>query len=57
MDTPPAPAAPDRALDPALASVLDGLTAHVCLLDETGLILAVNRAWREFAVANGAWNG
>jgi len=40
-----------------LASVLDGLTAHVCLLDETGLILAVNRAWREFAVANGAWNG
>lgn len=47
----------DPALDPALAAVLDGLTAHVCLLDDAGVILAVNRAWRDFAVANGAQPG
>jgi diguanylate cyclase (GGDEF)-like protein/PAS domain S-box-containing protein len=35
-------------------SVLDGLGAHVCLLDARGVILVVNRAWREFALANGA---
>ena len=35
-------------------SVLDGLGAHVCLLDARGVILVVNRAWQEFAVANGA---
>ncbi|MBU6272292.1 MAG: diguanylate cyclase [Betaproteobacteria bacterium] len=35
-------------------SVLDGLGAHVCLLDARGVILTVNRAWREFALANGA---
>jgi diguanylate cyclase (GGDEF)-like protein/PAS domain S-box-containing protein len=36
-----------------LHSVLDGLTAHVCVLDEQGIILAVNRAWRAFAADNG----
>lgn len=35
-----------------LHSVLDGLTAHVCVLDEQGTILAVNRAWRDFAADN-----
>jgi diguanylate cyclase (GGDEF)-like protein/PAS domain S-box-containing protein len=35
-----------------LQSVLDGLTAHVCVLDEAGVIVSVNRAWREFAEAN-----
>ncbi|OGB06313.1 MAG: hypothetical protein A3E25_00180 [Burkholderiales bacterium RIFCSPHIGHO2_12_FULL_69_20] len=35
-----------------LQSVLDGLTAHVCVLDEAGVIVAVNRAWRAFAEAN-----
>jgi PAS domain S-box-containing protein len=40
-----------------LPPVLDGLTTHVCVLDETGHIVAVNRAWREFAVANGAAPG
>jgi len=34
-------------------SVLDGLTSQVCVLDEAGVIVAVNRAWREFAAANG----
>lgn len=37
-----------------LQAVLDGLSAHVCVLDERGTILAVNRAWRAFAAANGA---
>jgi diguanylate cyclase (GGDEF)-like protein/PAS domain S-box-containing protein len=33
-------------------ATLDGLTAHICVLDENGVILAVNRAWLEFAQAN-----
>ncbi len=33
-------------------STLDALSAHIAIVDETGTILAVNRAWREFAVAN-----
>ena len=41
-------------LDPQfLQSVLDGLAAHVCVLDEAGVIVAVNRAWTAFAAANG----
>lgn len=35
-----------------LNSVLDGLTSHVCALDEAGVIVAVNQAWRDFAAAN-----
>ena len=33
-------------------SILDSLSAHVAVLDETGTIIAVNRAWSEFAEAN-----
>ncbi len=33
-------------------SILDALSAHVCVLDDSGTIVAVNRAWREFAAAN-----
>jgi PAS domain S-box-containing protein len=33
-------------------STLDALSARIAVLDECGLILAVNRAWREFALAN-----
>ncbi len=33
-------------------STLDALSAHLAILDERGVILAVNRAWREFASAN-----
>lgn len=33
---------------------VDGLSAHVAVLDETGQILAVNRAWKEFARLNAA---
>src|SRR5215208_6421437 len=34
-------------------SVLDGLSAHVAVLDEAGTIVAANRAWKAFAEANG----
>ena len=35
-------------------STIDALSAHLCVLDETGRILAVNQAWRDFARANGS---
>ena len=35
-----------------LTAVLDGLAAQVCVLDERGTILTVNRAWRAFAAEN-----
>jgi signal transduction histidine kinase/CheY-like chemotaxis protein len=34
-------------------AALDGLPAHICVLDAQGTILSVNRAWREFARQNG----
>jgi PAS domain S-box-containing protein len=33
-------------------STLDALSAHIAILDETGTILAVNQAWRNFAAEN-----
>ncbi len=36
------------------SSVLDGLSAHVVVLDGSGTIVAVNEAWRTFARSNGA---
>ena len=33
-------------------STIDALSSHICVLDETGTIIAVNRAWRDFAEAN-----
>jgi PAS domain S-box-containing protein len=35
-------------------SALNSLSAHVAILDEAGTIVLTNRAWREFAEANGA---
>ena len=35
-------------------SVLDGLSAHVAVLDGSGTIVATNEAWKAFAAANGA---
>jgi len=35
-------------------SALNSLSAHVAILDESGAVVFVNKAWREFAVANGA---
>ena len=33
-------------------STIDALSAHICLLDETGKILTTNEAWRRFAREN-----
>ncbi|MDB5995052.1 MAG: hypothetical protein JWP42_2188, partial [Pseudomonas sp.] len=35
-------------------STLDSLTEPICVLDEDGVIVTVNQAWRVFADANGA---
>ena len=34
-------------------AMLDGLTAHVCVLDEHGTLVACNAAWRAFAASQG----
>jgi PAS domain S-box-containing protein len=33
-------------------AIIDGLTAHIAILDQDGVIQAVNQAWRDFAEAN-----
>ena len=33
-------------------SAIDASSSHICVLDEEGTIIAVNRAWREFSRAN-----
>ncbi len=33
-------------------ATIDALSAHLCVLDERGLILATNRAWNDFAATN-----
>lgn len=33
-------------------SVMDALTSHICVVDTTGEIVAVNRAWKEFYANN-----
>jgi two-component system sensor histidine kinase/response regulator len=37
-------------------ATLDALHAHIAILDETGAIIATNRAWREFGAANSSGN-
>ena len=39
------------------ASVFDRLATHIAIVDAQGVILEVNRAWREFAAQNGAPTG
>ena len=39
--------------DKLMATIFDSLPGHVAVLDDTGTIVAVNRAWRMFAEANG----
>lgn len=41
-----------RESDRFYRSTLDSLSAHVAVIDAEGIILATNRAWREFARAN-----
>jgi nitrogen fixation/metabolism regulation signal transduction histidine kinase len=38
-------------------AVLDNLPARVAIIDESGAIVAVNRAWHEFATPNGVAAG
>ena len=44
-------------LDIEALTVLDSMHQHVALLDTGGVVLAVNRAWREFGRRNGAEGG
>ena len=37
-----------------LRSTLDALSAHIAIIDASGQILAVNKAWREFVGTNGS---
>lgn len=39
--------------EPIARAALDALAGHLCVLDGAGRIVTVNRAWREFAAANG----
>ena len=48
--------APQPAPDISQAT-LDSFAGHICVLNEAGVIVAVNRAWRRFAVANRAQAG
>jgi len=41
-----------KASEDFIRSTLDSLQEHVCVIDSQGVILAVNRAWREFAQEN-----
>ncbi len=43
-----------RESDRLARSVLDSLPDHIAVLDEHGVIIAVNQAWRDFALANDA---
>lgn len=38
--------------DPLARTVLDSLSAHIAILDDTGVILETNRAWQTYAVSN-----
>ena len=50
MQTLALPANPER----LASAALDSLTALIAIVDETGRITVVNRAWSDFAAANGA---
>ncbi len=45
-------AAKGRAVEALAENVLDSLSAHIAILDNQGIILKTNQAWREFAQAN-----
>ena len=45
-----APALPNA--ERSAQNPIDALSSHICILDETGTILTVNLAWRNFAAAN-----
>ena len=37
-------------------STVDALPTHIAILDERGIVIAVNRAWREFGIGGGPTN-
>ncbi len=39
--------------DELARTILDSLSAHIAILDENGVILETNKAWRDFAVKSG----
>ena len=39
-------------LNDFLQATMDTLSAHLCVIDEDGTIIAVNKAWNDFAMAN-----
>lgn len=39
------------------SSTIDGLSAHICVIDAKGIIVITNRAWNMFAEENGAPQG
>lgn len=43
-----------RRLERFVRSTMDSLQEHICVVDSQGYILAVNKAWRQFAANNGA---
>ena len=45
------------ALDDGIGRILDSLPAHIALVDNAGRIVSVNKAWRDFADANGLPTG
>lgn len=51
----PAPPGPSGGVDSGafLRSIIDALSAHIAILDHSGVVLAVNTAWRRFAIQNG----
>ncbi len=40
-------------IDPIGSGILDALCDHIAVIDANGRVLTVNRAWHDFAVANG----
>lgn len=42
-----------RESEHSLRSTIDGLSAHIAVLDENGTIMLTNKAWRNFAENNG----
>jgi PAS domain S-box-containing protein len=52
-----APAVSARDAESFFQAMLDSLPAHVAVLDDRGMILAVNAAWKAFEATNGGGEG
>ncbi len=52
-NTTPSPSLPLCYSSEEARTVLDSLSAHIAIIDENGIILDTNRAWRDFAVQSG----